>query len=169
MDSRPAATRRGAHPAETQRFSSAYPPARQSVEVLLTVLLVTHRISFAFHRIDSQPQLLTVSLMTHQSSAVNSARSTVPPLLNLTLSCWYAEDSPPGSSLLISTVLVALDSPICCAVPVQARYPDFLWIVWQCVHCRLLVRSAEDGCAPIGTPPLPSHGYSMGTCYWHPS
>ncbi len=46
VDSRPAETRRGAHPAATHRISSAFPPARQSVGVLLTVLLVRHQSSF---------------------------------------------------------------------------------------------------------------------------
>ena len=145
--------RRGAHPAATQRFSSAFPPARQSAPA------------------PDSP------LVTHQSSAVNSAHSTVPPLLNLTLSCWYAEDSPPGSRLLISTVLVAVDSPICCPVPVQGGPLTSCGQSGSAVHCHSLVRPVEDGHSPVGTPvwrpcgtpPLPSHGHSVSTCYWHPS
>lgn len=84
-----------------------------------------------FHRPDSQLQLLTVLLVTHQSSAVNSAHSTVPPLLNLPLSCWYVEDSPPDSSQLISTVLLSRGQSNVLPYAVSRQPPDFLWTVWQ--------------------------------------
>jgi hypothetical protein len=106
VDSQPAETRQGALPAETQRFSSAFPLDRQSFRALLAVLL-----------------------MTHQSSAVNSARSTVPPSLNLTFFYWYAEDSPPGSGLLISTVLLSCGQSNMLVCTGSGQSSDILWTV----------------------------------------